>query len=54
MISLIIINTKVLLPQANVTLADFVYPVYCFGILLPNTFNLPYLAFLSFDFERTW
>ena len=34
------------------TLSDFGYPVYTFGFIAPKALN--YLAFQSFDFDRTW
>ena len=48
--NVIINKTKVLLPQAYVTLADFAYPVL--RPSAPKTFN--YLSFQSSDFEHTW
>ena len=42
--NVIVNKTKVLLPQASVTLADFGYPFRPFGFIAPKT---------SFDFERT-
>ena len=47
--NVIINKTKVLLPQAYVTLADFAYPVL--RPSAPKTFN--YLSFQSSDFEHT-
>jgi hypothetical protein len=45
------IKTHTLLPQAQVTVADFVYPVYRpFGLLAPEILND--LAFQSIDFEH--
>ena len=42
--NVIVNKTKVLLPQASVTIADFGYPFRPFGFNAPKT---------SFDFERT-
>ena len=48
-----IIKTKVLLPQALVTLDDFGDP-YLGPLVYLLAKRLNYLAFQSFDFERTW
>jgi hypothetical protein len=44
-------ETKVPLPQANVTVTDFGFLFRPFGFIAPKTLN--YLAFQSFYFERT-
>ena len=49
--NVIINKTKVLLPQAKVTLADFGYPVQAIWFYFSQIFN--YLAFRSFDFKHT-
>jgi len=49
--NIITIKTKVLLPQAYVTLAEFGDPSI-FGLIAPKT-SLNYLAFQPFDFEGT-
>ena len=50
---LIIIKTEVLLPLAWVTLANFGYSVYALWFSSSQR-PLNYLAFQSFNFERTW
>jgi hypothetical protein len=49
-----VLRTKVLLPQAQVTLADFWLSclIRPFGFIAPKTLN--YLALVCFDFECTW
>ena len=43
--------TNVLLSKAYQALDDFGYPIQAFGFIAPK--NLNYLAFQSFDFDRT-
>ena len=44
--NIIIIETKVLLPQNDVTLDDFDYPVYHFGLLAPKYYYMYLFFFL--------
>ena len=51
--NVIITKTNVLLPQVQMTLADFGNPVYALWFTCSQNF-LNYLVSQLFDFERTW
>jgi len=51
---MIIIETKILLPKAEVTITDCVDPVYAFGLLTPKAFKIIRLSnLLTLSVVRT-